>query len=99
MRPKWGGCEEWGDIAIPLEDFINYLLGLEFVAGYSNLFIDKCKTNENDKTETDENDKYEIDRNLLKQLIDCIKSELFKLCDLENDGPSIMRGLDIIRNL
>jgi hypothetical protein len=88
-----GGCEEWGDIAIPLEDFINYLLGLEFVAGYSNLFIDKCKTNENDKTETDENDKYEIDRNLLKQLIDCIKSELFKLCDLENDGPKYHEGL------
>ena len=53
-----------GDIAIPLEDFINYLLGLEFVWIF-NLFIDKCKTNENDKTETDENDKYEIDRNSL----------------------------------
>lgn len=78
-----------GDIATSLEDFVNYLLGLEFVTGYSDLFIDKCKTGKNDKCETDENGRYEIDKNLLKQLIDCIKSELFILCDLENKNDRL----------
>lgn len=60
--------KEWGKIAVPLENFLDYLLGIQYVLNYSMVNI-KGK---------------ELKKDSIEELINIIKRELFKLCDIEN---------------
>ncbi|MBM7591846.1 SIR2 family protein [Brevibacillus fulvus] len=66
------------EITVPLEEFLNYLLALQYVQGHSKNLISGY--NYEDSFE----DKHiEITPQILESLISKIKSELFKLCDLD----------------
>jgi hypothetical protein len=60
--------EEWGNIDTPLENFTDFLLGLLYISGFSKKIKIEDKDFENEKIE---------------ELIQLIKEELFKLCDME----------------
>lgn len=75
--------EKLVNIATPLENFIDYLLGLQFIMEYSDLSISGNQ----------------IDKGLLKRLIDCIKTELFKLCDLKYESSELKYHKKFVKSL
>lgn len=56
------------NIATPMEQFLDYLLGLKYISGYSKIELDGLT----------------VELEKLDELINKIKKELFILCDLEN---------------
>ncbi|NSW92084.1 MAG: SIR2 family protein [Firmicutes bacterium] len=90
---RWKHCEEddsgekWGNIAVPLEEFTNYLLGLKYVSEISNSKIMVSDSG------------IALDYEILDKLINFIKLELFKLCDLKYESNELAYHKKLIKSL
>jgi hypothetical protein len=72
---RWWNGDQKGNIDIPLENFLDYLLGLQYISEFSTITLKYKKENAEKELALDKND--------LAKLINLIKTELFILCDID----------------